>query len=66
MLIFSYCFKIFELHLDVVSFTINYLEFLTLNTNNIYKYERFLIYCNAERETSKENFIAVNKIIFQK
>ena len=33
----------------------------------MYKYESFLIKCNAERETLfKKNFITVNKILLQK
>ena len=40
-------------------------RFCTLNTTKIYRYESFLIYCNAKRENLKRNFNRVNKIVFQ-
>lgn len=70
MYTFNYYFNVFELPLVVFSFTKNLFQFLTLITKNICKYESFLIYHkererqkDAERETFKENFIAVNKTI---
>ena len=41
-------------------------SFLPLNIKNINKHERFLIQRNTERQALKENFIVVNKILFQK
>ena len=64
MRIFSYYLNVFELPPAVFSFNKNYFKFLSLNTKNICKYESFLIYCNVERETFKENNIVVNKILF--
>ena len=70
MYTFNYYFNVFELPLVVFSFTKNLFQFLTLITKNICKYESFLIHHkererqkDAERETFKENFIAVNKTI---
>ena len=58
-------FNVFELPLAVFSFTKNHYLLVILNTKDIYKYQSFLIYCNAERVTFKNNFMAVNKILFQ-